>query len=184
MAIRFGWIKKQASKVAHLEGDVIEVGVFRGKGARHLLWNLPEKQVHLFDTWEGMTDLITPGKDINKWAKYNKVNFENVKKYLRDQVGEDLYEHFHFYKGFFPETARGLEDKRFCLVNIDVDLYQSTLDACEWVYPRMVTGGIMMFNDYSCPGCPGATEAVDSFFADKPEKINCQGTERTEVTKL
>lgn len=183
MSTRFDFIRKQTPKVRHLDGSVIEVGVFRGKGARHLLWGLPDKQVHLFDTWEGMDALVT-NKDIDRWSKYAKVDFEVVKTYLLDQVGEELYANIHFHKGTFPESANGLEDVRFCLANIDVDLYRSTLDACKWVYPRMVPGGIMILNDYSCSECPGATEAVNEFFADKPERINCKGPERTEITKV
>ena len=182
MSTRFDFIKKQTPKVSHLDGSVIEVGVFRGKGARHLVWGLPDKQVHLFDTWEGMDDLVNLDFDQDRWAKYAKVDFQTVQNYLLEQVGKELYGNLHFYKGVFPESANGMKDERFCLAHIDVDLYQSTLDACKWVYPRMVRGGIMMFNDYSCVECPGATKAIDEFFADKPEDINCKGTEQTMVT--
>jgi hypothetical protein len=182
MASRFDFITKQAAKVKHLNGGVIEVGVFRGYSARHLVWALPKKQIHLFDTWEGMDDLVDLSIDQDRWAGYSNVDFEVVHDYLKAQVGDKLFENISFYKGVFPATAEGMEDERFCLAHIDVDLYHSTKDACEWIYPRMVRGGIMMFNDYSCGECPGATKAVDEFFASKPETINCEGTERTEVT--
>jgi O-methyltransferase len=32
----------------------------------------------------------------------------------------------------------------------------------------MVTGGIMIFDDYGFLSCPGAKLAVDEYFADKP----------------
>jgi hypothetical protein len=119
-------------------------------------------------------------KDRPQWNNYG-ADLEVVKAYLKKHTRE-LYQNIHFHKGLFPHSAVGLEDERFCLAHIDVDIYESTKAACEWVYPRMVPGGIMLFNDYSCGECPGATKAVDKYFADKPEKINCLGTEQTEVT--
>jgi len=55
-------------------------------------------------------------------------------------------------------------------VHIDVDIYQSVKDCCEFFYPRLHAGGVMLFDDYGKWTCPGAKLAVDEFFATKPEK--------------
>jgi O-methyltransferase len=68
-------------------------------------------------------------------------------------------------------------------VNVDVDIQKPTLAACEFFYPRMVPGGIMVFNDYKASKCKGATQAIDGFFADKPEDIIFNGGERTWIVK-
>jgi O-methyltransferase len=52
---------------------------------------------------------------------------------------------------------------------VDVDVYRSILDCCEFIYPRLKTGGVMVFDDYGFPTCPGARKAVDEFFTGKPE---------------
>lgn len=76
----------------------------------------------------------------------------------------------HFIKGYFPETAAQLPDKgSYCLVHIDCDLYNPVRAAMEYFYPRLVPGGFLLVHDYSSLHWDGAEEAVDEFFADKPE---------------
>jgi O-methyltransferase len=53
---------------------------------------------------------------------------------------------------------------------VDVDIYRSVLDCCRFFYPRLVTGGAIVFDDYGRNSCPGAKAAVDEFFADTPEQ--------------
>jgi hypothetical protein len=62
-----------------------------------------------------------------------------------------------------------VEDRRFKLVHIDVDLYQPTRDSVEFFYPRMVPGGVILCDDYGSTRCPGARRAMDEFFFEKPE---------------
>src|SRR5262245_10402180 len=62
-----------------------------------------------------------------------------------------------------------LENNRYSFVHVDVDLYQSTLDCCEYFYTRLVPGGIMLFDEYGFPSARGEKDAVDEFFSDKPE---------------
>ncbi|MGM3941125.1 TylF/MycF family methyltransferase, partial [Salmonella sp. NW387] len=61
---------------------------------------------------------------------------------------------------------------RYCFVHVDVDLYQPTRDSIQFFYPRMVPGGIMLFDDYgSGMQSPGAARAVDDFMAGNPEPV-------------
>jgi O-methyltransferase len=43
------------------------------------------------------------------------------------------------------------------------------LDCCHFIYPRLLAGGFMVFDDYGFPSCFGARQAVDEFFAGRPE---------------
>jgi O-methyltransferase len=43
-------------------------------------------------------------------------------------------------KGYFPETAQGLNET-FCFVNLDMDLYQPTIEGLRFFYSRMTGGG-------------------------------------------
>lgn len=58
---------------------------------------------------------------------------------------------------------------RIAFAHIDLDIYQSILDSCRFIYPRLSPGGVIVFDDYGFMSCPGAREAVDRFFADKLE---------------
>ncbi|MEO0034391.1 MAG: hypothetical protein RLZZ501_414, partial [Pseudomonadota bacterium] len=85
------------------------------------------------------------------------------------KLGGDLP--VEIYPGWIPERFGEVADRRFCLVHIDVDLQQPTLDALAFFYPRLVPGGLIVFDDYGCSTCVGATAVVDAFLADKPEPI-------------
>jgi DNA-binding PadR family transcriptional regulator len=45
--------------------------------------------------------------------------------------------------GFFPESLEGLEE-RFCLVSLDVDFYQTTLDGLHYFWSRLEKGGYIL----------------------------------------
>jgi O-methyltransferase len=68
-----------------------------------------------------------------------------------------------------PDTFGESGDLRFAFSHVDVDIHKSVLDCCRFLYPRTAMGGVIVFDDYGFPSCPGARQAVDEFFADKPE---------------
>ncbi len=89
------------------------------------------------------------------------------------------------HAGLIPETFVGLEDSVISLAHIDVDQYQAVLDCLSFIYPRMLKGGWIVLDDYACPGCPGATRAVDEYLVDKPEKpVITDGTPQAVLIRL
>lgn len=150
---------------SRLKGDIAEVGVYRG-GTATILGHFADqsgKKLHLFDTFAGMpeTDAL---KDWHKKGDFSDTSLDHVKANLSSVRNAT------FHQGFFPATAGTVQSSTFCFVHVDVDIYQSVKDCCEFFYPRMQTSGTMLFDDYGKFTCPGAFEAVDEFFADKPEK--------------
>jgi O-methyltransferase len=151
----------QASKIA---GDIAEVGVYKGGTAKLLgkIFESSSKTIHLFDTFSGMPS-TDPKKDLVKEGDFGDTSLESVKQYLGD------FENILLYQGLFPETAKSIENKSFCLVHVDVDIYRSVMDCCDFFYQRLVRGGIIIFDDYGYITCPGAKKAIDEFFLRKPE---------------
>lgn len=157
MKYKFIFLKEQAEKVKELPGDVAEIGVYKGGTAKLLASTLPEKNIHLFDTFEGMPE-------VTEWDKHRKGDFsdtslEEVRDYLKDCLN------VRFYPGLFPETANLVKENSFCLVHVDVDIYESTKAALEFFWTRLVPGGIMVFDDYNVKTCPGTDKAVNEFFS-------------------
>jgi hypothetical protein len=74
-------------------------------------------------------------------------------------------------RGFFNDTLPKLAEERFSLVHLDCDLYDSYMSCLEFVYPRMLSDGFIVFDDYGSPPYPGAQRAVDEFFTDRPERL-------------
>lgn len=154
-----------ALQTSSLPGDVAEVGVYKG-GTAKLLAKAVEaagKDVHLFDTFSGMPPTDS-ARDLHRQGDFGDVTYEEVQEYLSDCP------HAHLYQGIFPDTAAPVEGKSFCLVHVDVDIYTSVLASCQFFYPRLVSGGVIVFDDYGRLSCPGAKAAVDEFFADKAER--------------
>lgn len=148
-------------RTAKIAGDIAEVGVFWGGTARVICEAKLDRPLHLFDTFEGLPE---PGRIDSAFRKGEYAcSLENVQSYLSAFSG------VHFYPGFFPETAAPVTHRKFSFVHLDVDLYESTLKALEFFYPRMDPGAIVISHDYVV--FPGVRNAFDEFFATKPEPV-------------
>jgi O-methyltransferase len=64
--------------------------------------------------------------------------------------------------GIFPDQTQHLiKDNKFRFCHIDVDVYQSAKDIFNWVWPKLVVGGIVVFDDYGFYTCEGISLFVD-----------------------
>lgn len=145
-----------------LKGSVAELGVAQGKFARVINALFPERELHLFDTFEGF-----PKSDI---ADDKQRNFSDTKpEWYADIDMSSLMssmrhpERCIIHKGYFPDTAVGMEEERFCFVNIDCDLYKPILAGLEFFYPRLVKGGYIFVHDYRSKYFTGVRAALNEF---------------------
>jgi len=140
-------------------GNVAEAGVFRGDFAKHINAMFPDKTLYLFDTFEGF-----PAQDVekellpsmSKASYYDATNVELVLSKLPHK------EKVIIKKGYFPETAQGISDK-FCFVNLDLDLYQPTLEGLRFFWDKMSEGGVILIHDYFNIDFPNVKTAVADF---------------------
>lgn len=153
----------------HLEGDFAECGIYKG-GTAYLISLIlkdnsnHQKTLHLFDTFSGMPKSANEDKSHHKEGDYQDTSVEAVKDFLSD------YSFVEFHPGLIPDTFEAVTNKKFAFVHIDVDIYQSIKDCCEFFYERMIKGGIMIFDDYGLQGYElAAKKAVDDFFIGKSE---------------
>jgi len=146
------------------KGDVAEVGVYRGGSAELIAKNFPDRLVHLFDTFTGIP-VADEHDNYHKVGDFSNVLLENVQKQLIQ------FENIRWHVGVFPETATELTEQQFVFVHVDCDVYPSVMACCEFFYPRLSAGGVIVFDDYCAKTCLGAKAAVDTFFMDKPEKL-------------
>ena len=162
------------------EGSVIECGVYKGGTAALLASAITDagatKKFYLFDTFDGMPETDTV-RDLHKKGDFSDTSLKSVKEF----VGYPKI--VEFRKGFLPQTFEGLENEKFCFAHIDVDIYKSIWDALIFIWPRMVAGGFVIFDDYGFPSCPGAREAVDEFFAQQTSIPICLPTGQAIVIK-
>ncbi len=149
-----------------LEGEIAEVGVYRGGTAKLIASLKGQKSLHLFDTFTGLPE-VRAEVDRHKASDFDDTSLEAVRRYLSGFTG------IHFHPGFFPDSAQDLARTpiRFSMVHLDVDIYESTKAGLEFFYPRMVKGAVILSHDYRNLGCPGVKQAFDEFFTGKPESV-------------
>ncbi|HEV2109734.1 MAG TPA: TylF/MycF/NovP-related O-methyltransferase [Gammaproteobacteria bacterium] len=165
-------------QIATLPGDLAECGAYKGASA-YLMCRAAQgtnRRVHLFDSFEGLSE---PGRvDGDYWVHGALSVPEDA---IRQTIAE--FDNYRIYRGWIPQRFGEVSEQDFCLVHIDVDLYQPTLDSLDFFYPRMVRGGIILMDDYGFVTCPGAKRAADEYFADKPEAILMFTTGQSVVIK-
>ena len=149
---------------AGIPGDTAELGVFQGAFAALLNEALPGRSLHLFDTFEGFPaeharQDHAAGYSAAEGGDFSETSPETVLAALPHP------ENVVLHQGIFPETFAGLEGCRFCLVSIDADLYQPTLDALERFWPRLSPGGALILHDYNSAQYSGAGSAIRTFCA-------------------
>jgi len=145
-----------AASTANVAGDIAEVGIYQGASARLLSLALPGKQVHLFDTFEGLPDKT----EVHRKGDFT-CSIEAVQSYLPAAK---------LYRGLFPqETGHLVSTVRFSFVHLDMDIYEGTRDALAFFYERLAPGGIVMTHDFNA--LPGPTRAFRDFFADRLDPL-------------
>jgi len=149
-------------------GEIWECGVYRGGTALLLADAIRESgrpvPLRLFDTFSGHP-YNDPASE-HRQGGFGDVRLENVKALLSP------YPQVSFHCGVIPQTFTGLESARILFAHVDVDLYQSTLDSLEFIWPRLVVGGILLDDDYGAATCPGARKAMDEFFKKRAPLLN------------
>ncbi len=162
------WFQIERIKKDNIPGAFAELGVYKGETASFIHLMEPSRNLHLFDTFNGFDSGDLAAEVINN-SKYSATNFsdtsiESVKKIFENS------NQVHFYPGYFPDTTASLTETTFALVHLDADLYQPTLAALQYFYPKLSPGGVIVVHDYN-HSWAGVTKAVDQFRSAIPEQI-------------
>jgi hypothetical protein len=141
---------------AEVPGEMAEVGVYLGGTAALILASGPDKHLHLFDTFAGLPasgDYLAKGEYAGSIASVTRT---------LHAYGD----RFTLHPGLFAEESSGpVEGLRFSFVHLDMDLYEGTLGALRFFWPRMNPGGIILSHDY--PQIEGIVRAFDEFNAEE-----------------
>lgn len=150
---------EQTSK--HKRGSLIEVGVWRGgtgaliaKQSRAL--DIKER-VYLCDTFAG----VVKAGELDSTYEGGE-HADTSRKVVDDLLQRLELDNVTILEGVFPDqTGPEIEDLDFRFSHIDVDVYRSARDCFDWIWPRTVRGGVVVFDDYGFKGCDGITRYVE-----------------------
>lgn len=159
--IRNSWLSCYAKLLKDTQYAVAEGGVFQGGFAKFLNRTFPHSKLYLFDTFQGFDK-----RDVD----YEKTNYSfGLEEHQFANTSVDIVlskmehpENVVIKKGFFPETAEGVDEK-FCFVHLDFDLYLPILEGLRFFYPKMVEGAAILIHDYYNIGLPGVKDAIEDY---------------------
>lgn len=93
-----------------------------------------------------------------------------------------------FTKGLIEEVLRQAlvanEALTFSLVYCDMDLYQPTRETLELIHPRLVKGGVFVFDEWNRETFPGEGLAVNSFLQELGDCYEVESIMRTRQPTL
>ena len=138
-------------------GDLIECGVWRG-GACILMkavlaaYGDQERSVWIADSFAGV-----PAPDKENYSIDADVRLDLVADVLAVSEADVkanfmryglLDDRVRFLAGLFKDTLRGAPIDCIALLRLDGDLYESTIQALDALYPRLSVGGFCIIDDY------------------------------------
>ena len=164
---------------------VAEVGVYRGGSA----WFVAEAlrlagrdvPFYVCDTFQGHVEVDESLDGLHRpGAQFTRVKAEKVAKYLRGFASARVV------AGDIRETAAVFASEgAFGLVHLDVDVYPITRFCLDFFGPRMISGGVMVLDDYGTTTCEGVKQALDEFKETNPDfRVFHLLTGQAVVTKL
>lgn len=134
-------------------GDFAEVGVWRGGSARALyaIAVAQGRTLHLFDTFAGI-----PCK--SEFDMHNVGDFGDAVDV--DELQAALPK-AKIYVGMFPGTLPAAGLGKLAFVHEDSDQYESTKSVINSLWPSVIEGGVMYFDDFYTADCPGSRKAIE-----------------------
>jgi O-methyltransferase len=149
-------------------GDLIETGVWRGGACifmRGVLraHGVTDRRVYVADSFQGL-----PAPDPAKYP-HDTGDTHHVHRFLavsEEQVRSNferyglLDDQVVFLNGWFKDTLPNADIGALSILRLDGDMYESTWDALNALYPRLSPGGYCIIDDYALPNC---RKAVDDY---------------------
>lgn len=176
------------SIVNTIPGDFAEFGVYKGGTAFLLSYvlahaatkkKLYDRALFLYDTFTGIpeTDVLPGG---HHEGDFNDTSLAQVQMFLSDLPTRVVY-----VPGMFPRSAydqnKGVGEM-FAFAHLDADTYQSTRYGLSFFWPRIVTGGSIILDDYQWTNCPGVEKAVSEHIESSSSVVSVSQNARYQIT--
>ena len=174
-------------KTINLPGDIVELGVYRGaslfswaKFMEIRIMGDRQKRVIGFDNFKGFGTLEPEDGAESAEVQKTAGGFDSgpFEEQLVDAIRIFDEDRFIPYKPRIvlvkgeiektvPEFVQMNPGMRISLLHFDADLYRPTSVGLEHLWPLVVPGGIVLFDEYGAPPWEGESKAVDEYFAGK-----------------
>jgi O-methyltransferase len=139
----------------NIEGDFLEAGVWRGGAviyAYHVLKELKsDKKIYCADSFMGLPKPNIEKYPIDRgdphWEMDGlKITKDEVIKNFK--IFGDISENIIFLEGWFKDTLYTAKIEKLSVLRLDGDMYESTWESLDALYPKLSIGGYCIIDDY------------------------------------
>ncbi|MDX2151960.1 MAG: TylF/MycF/NovP-related O-methyltransferase [Bryobacteraceae bacterium] len=161
-------------------GDFLEAGVWRGGGTIFLraalaAYGVTDRRVWVADSFQGIPPPDAGRYPADSGAVFHQLDYFAVPLEAVQQNFERfglLDDQVRFLKGWFKDTLPTAPIDSLAILRVDGDSYESTMDALQWLYPKVVPGGFVIVDDYgSVEACRKAVTDFGETY-DLPQTFN------------
>lgn len=173
---RFLNLIRKLDEVRDLEGVVAECGCFRGLSSFLMCSRLRQADpafdgtgYQIYDSFQGLSEPLPEDEPEDphsaEASRVQQMKKKGAYAASLDSVRRALapFPGIGFFPGWIPTAFAPDNPLTYRFVHVDVDLYQPTIDAFRYFWPRMVPGARMVCDDYNWAG---AKRAVEEFCAE------------------
>ena len=160
-----------------IEGSVVECGVWKGGSIMAALLALKEshRTVYLYDTFEGMSEPTKEDKSykdesatkafLNKDEYWEKIACYSTLDEVKENIRKVNYpsDKIKFIRGKVEETIPETIPEKIAVLRLDTDWYESTMHEMVHLFPKLVSGGVIIIDDYG--HWKGCKKAVDEYIS-------------------
>jgi O-methyltransferase len=166
-------------------GDLVECGVWRGGACimmRAVLaaYGDETRSVWLADSFAGLPRPDTENYEADKGLRLDL--FSGILGVSEAEVRANferyglLDEQVRFLPGWFKDSLHDAPIDTIAVLRLDGDLYESTIQALDALYPRLSPGGFCIIDDYVIPACRQAVADYREKYGISTEIVDIDGT--------
>jgi len=161
-----------AQHALHLEGDFVECGVNTGIYSLAICdyfdFNSVGKSFYLFDTFQGIPESQMSATEHS--ARVSE-NWQYPECFETAQRNFAPYERAVLVRGMVPETLTEVEIDKVAYLSIDMNIAQPEIAAIEYFWDKLVSGAVVVLDDYGWAPFVEQQVAWDEFASGKGVRI-------------
>src|SRR5574337_435981 len=121
--------------------------------------------MHLYDAWIEMRKKGLRESELSHVGRYAELSIDKTKRNLAEFQNSTVY-----HQGYIPEsfTKSPESPAQIVYLHIDLNSAEPTLNTLDFFFPRLVRGGVILFDDYAWEGYEDTKDTVDAYFNDNP----------------
>ncbi len=165
----------------NISGSFVECGVWQGGSAMIMAETLSHlqsfrRELILYDTFEGMNEPTSVDRSYDGKAAVDQLSESTSKREnprawcystlneVKGNLQKVSYpkERIVYIEGKVEDTLTGHLPDQIALLRLDTDWYESTKAELEYLFPKLVPGGVLIIDDYG--HWQGCKKAVDEYF--------------------